>query len=327
MTARWRVLLTDRAWPDSSIEQTILGAVGAEIIEAPSTDEATLVELAADVDAIGTNWAQVTAKVIENSPRCQVISRFGTGLDNIAVDFATQRQIPVTNVPDYCVIEVAEHTLAMILAAARNIGHFHQRTKSGEYNLAAAPPMRRLSGQVLGLIGLGRIGAAVAERAQAFGLNVLAHTASGQSRLSDVQSASLEEVLRRSDYVSLHAPLTPATRGLIRLPQLRLMKPTAWIINTSRGPLIDPDDLWQALQENCISGAALDVFSPEPPDLSQPLYRDERVIVTPHAAFVSLESLQELRTRAARQIAAVLSGQQPENVVNLQGIQRDTPRG
>lgn len=317
MTARWRVLLTDRAWADFSLEKQILENVGAEILEAPATDEATLGRLAADCDAIGTNWAQVTEKVIEQCPHCQVISRFGIGLDNIAIDAATRRGIPVTNVPDYCVTEVADHTLALLLSAARNIGFFHLRTKAGEYDLGKAPPMRRLSGQILGLIGLGRIGAAVAERARAFGMQVLACTASGQSRLPEVQSASLEEVLRQSDFVSLHAPLNASSRGLIRLPQLRLMKPTAWILNTSRGPLIDTEDLWLALQEKAISGAALDVFSPEPPDLRHPLYQDERVIVSPHAAFVSEESLRDLRMRAAHQIADVLSGRTPENIVNL----------
>lgn len=316
MSARWRVLLTDRAWPDSSIEREVLKVVDAEVVEAPAADEETLARLAADVDAIGTNWANVTRKVIEHSPRCQVISRFGIGLDNIAVDVATQRGIPVTNVPDYCVTEVAEHTLALLLAAARNIGYFQLHTKAGEYKLQAAPPMRRLSGQTLGLIGLGRIGSAVAERARAFGMQVLAHTASGLSRDPGVQVTSLEHLLKTSDYVSLHAPATAATKDLIGLPQLQWMKPTAWIINTSRGALLNPDALWSALQQNLIAGAALDVFSPEPPDLSLPLYRDERVIVTPHAAFVSEESVSELRHRAAKQIAAVLSGQVPENVVN-----------
>jgi D-3-phosphoglycerate dehydrogenase len=319
MSARWRVLLTDRAWPDSSIEREILGAADAEVIEAPVTDEATLSKLAADADAIGTNWARVTAKVIELCTRCQVVSRFGIGLDNIAVDYATQRGIPVTNVPDYCVIEVAEHTLALLFAAARNIGYFQLHTKAGEYNLGSAPPMRRLQGQTLGLLGLGRIGAAVAERAMALGLKVLAHTASGQSHVPGVKAVELDELLCQSDYLSLHAPLTKTTRDLIRLPQLQMMKPTAWIINTSRGPLIDTADLQSALQQHLIAGAALDVFSPEPPDLTQALYRDERVIVTPHAAFVSEESLRDLRTRAARQIAAVLTGQTPENVVNAVG--------
>ena len=318
MAARWRVLLTDRAWPDFSIEREILEAIGAEVVEAPATDEATLAKLATKVDAIGTNWAQVTSRVIEASPNCRIVARFGIGLDNIAVDYATQHGIPVTNVPDYCVIEVAEHTLALLLAAARNIGYFQLRTKAGEYSLTTAPPMRRVSGQVLGLVGLGRIGAAVAERAAAFGMQVLAHTQSGLSRDPGVQMVSLEELLRTSDYVSLHAPLTATTRGMIGPSQFELMKPTAWIINTSRGPLIDTAALWNALQKKQIAGAALDVFSPEPPDLSEPLYCDERVIVTPHAAFVSQESLADLRRRAATQIAAALTGERPENVVNPQ---------
>ncbi len=318
MAARWRVLLTDRAWPDSSIERAILESIGAEIVEPPATDEATLAKLAATVDAIGTNWAQVTSRVIEACPKCKIVARFGIGLDNIAVDTATQQGIPVTNVPDYCVTEVAEHTLALLLAAARNVGFFQLRTKAGEYSLTSAPPMRRISGQTLGLVGLGRIGSAVAARAAAFGMQVLAHTSSGLSRDPGVQMVSLEELLRASDYVSLHAPLTPATRGMIGAPQLDMMRPTAWLINTSRGPLIDTAALWTALQKNQIAGAALDVFSPEPPDLSQPLYRDERVIVTPHAAFVSQESLSDLRHRTATQIAAALTGKRPENVVNPQ---------
>ncbi len=322
MAVRWRVLLTDRAWPDFSIEREILEAIGTEVVEAPTTDEATLAKLAATVDAIGTNWAQVTSRVIEACPNCKIVSRFGIGLDNIAVDYATQHGIPVTNVPDYCVIEVAEHTLALLLAAARNVAYFQLRTKAGEYSLTTAPPMRRLSGQVLGLVGLGRIGSAVAERAAAFGMQVLAHTQSGLSRDPGVQMVSLEELLRTSDYVSLHAPLTATTRGMIGLAQLEMMKPTAWIINTSRGPLIDTAALWNGLQKKQISGAALDVFSPEPPDLSEPLYRDERVIVTPHAAFVSQESLADLRRRAATQIAAALTGQRPENVVNPQVLSK-----
>lgn len=311
-----RVLLTDRAWPDFEIEQEILKHVGAEVVIPDATDEATLVRLAADVDAIGTNWAQVTANVIAASPRCRIISRFGIGLDNIAIDEATRRGILVTNVPDYCVLEVAEHTWGLILACVRNIGRFHQRTKAGEYDLSAAPTMRRLAGKTLGLIGLGRIGIEVAKRALAFGMKVMAHTTSGKSQLAEVAMTSLSELLHESDIVSLHAPLTKSTRDLINADQLRQMKPTAFLINTSRGPLINPQDLWSALQAEQIAGAALDVFSPEPPDLSDPLYCDERVIVTPHAAFVSEESLFELRTRAARQIADALEGKVPENIVN-----------
>lgn len=312
----FRVLITDRAWPDCQIEQDILREVDAEIVEAPSGDEATLVELARDVDAIGTCWAPVTEAVISASPRCRVISRFGIGLDNIHVPTATARKIPVTFVPDYCLAEVAEHTLALLFACARNIGFFHHRTKQGEYALQAAPTMHRITGRTLGLLGFGRIGQAVAERAVALGLNVIAHSRSGRSPLASVRMVDLPTLLRESDYLSLHLPLTAASRGIIRLPQLEQMRPGAFLINTSRGALVDPQDLWTALERNLIAGAALDVFEPEPPDLSLPLYRDERVIVTPHAAFLSAESLVELRTRAARNIADVLAGRRPEHIAN-----------
>lgn len=313
---RFRVLLTDRAWPDADIERAILADAGAELIEAPTGDDATLMALAAEVDAIATNWAKVTANVVQAAARCRVISRIGIGLDNIAVETATQRNIPVTNVPDYCVSEVADHALALLLACARGVAFHHHRTKQGEYNLQAGPPMRRLQGQVLGLVGLGHIGRNFAPKARALGLDVVAHTLSGSDHGTGCGMGTLDELIAMSDYISLHVPLTPATRGLFRLPQFERMKRTAYLINTSRGALLDNADLQTALQRDLLAGAALDVFDPEPPDLSLPLYRDERVIVTPHAAFVSQESLIELRTRVARQIADVLQGRRPAGVVN-----------
>ncbi|RPI91010.1 MAG: C-terminal binding protein, partial [Planctomycetaceae bacterium] len=253
---------------------------------------------------------------IESAPLCRVICRTGIGLDNIAVTTATARGIPVTNVPDYCVAEVADHALALLLAGARRIAFFHLRTKRAEYRLQAAPPPDRLAGKTLGLVGLGRIGSNLAVKARAFGISIVAHTPSGNDRGLGCPMVTLDELLERSDYVSLHAPACDATRHLIRLPQLERMRPTAWLINTSRGALVCEVDLWIALQRNLLAGAALDVFDPEPPDLSRPLFRDERVIVTPHAAFVSPESLIDLRRRVALQILDALQGRRPENVVN-----------
>ncbi|HVW00010.1 MAG TPA: C-terminal binding protein, partial [Planctomycetaceae bacterium] len=319
MSAGFRVLITDRAWPDCSIEREVLGPIGAEIVEAPPlADEDVLISLAADADAIGVCWAPVTARVIQASPRCRVISRFGVGLDNIAVDEATRRKIPVTYVPDYCVHEVADHTLALLLACARNIAWFHTRTKQGEYALGRAPAMRRLSGRVLGLVGLGRIGRAVALRARACGMHVIANTHSGRTDFAVGEIVSFEELLERSDFVSLHAPLTPYTRHLFRVPQFERMQRSAFLINTSRGALIETAALETALEQGLIAGAALDVYDPEPPDLSQPLYRHERLIATPHAAFYSVDAVVELRQRAARQIVDVLAGRRPEHVVNPQ---------
>lgn len=317
----FRVLLTDRAWPDSNIERQILSTIDAELIEAPAGDEATLCSLAGPVDAIMTNWAKVTPQVIRTATRCQVVCRLGIGLDNIAVDTATELRIPVTNIPDYCVMEVADHALALLLACARKITFFHHRTKQGEYRLQAGPAMHRLRGQVLGLVGLGRIAQNLIPKARALGLQVVAHTSSGNDHGTDVPMVSFDELLAQSDYISLHAPATPQSRGMFRLPQFARMRRGAYLINTSRGALIDEADLWTALQKNLIAGAALDVFEPEPPNLSQPLFRDERVIVTPHAAFVSEESLAELRTRVATQVVEVLSGRRPENVINPQVLE------
>jgi D-3-phosphoglycerate dehydrogenase len=311
-----RVLQTDRAWPDSSIEREILSPLGAELLEAPATDEATLAALARDADAVMTNWAQVTTAVIRGASRCRVISRTGIGLDNIDVATATALGIPVTNVPDYCVAEVADHALALLLACARQIGFFHLRTKQGEYRLQAAPPIPRLGGKVLGLIGLGRIGRALATRARALGMTIVAHTPSGNAQGVACRMVTLDELLELSDFVSLHAPLTGSTKHLLARPQFERMKRSACLINTARGGLVDHAALADALARNRIAGAALDVFEPEPPDLAAPLFRDERVIVTPHTAFVSEEALIELRTRAARQVRDVLEGHRPECVVN-----------
>jgi D-3-phosphoglycerate dehydrogenase len=316
MSSRYRVLLTDRPWPDSQLERELLARFDAELIDAPNGDEPTLVSLARDCDAIAVCWANVTANVIRAAPRCRVVSRVGVGLDNISVETATELGIPVTNVPDYCVPEVCDHTLALILACARKVAFYNQQAKSGVYELQAGAPLRRLTGQTLGLVGFGRIARAVFDKAQALGLEVIAHSRSNDDYGTGCRMTSLNELLAASDYISLHAPLSAETADMFAAAQFAAMKPTAYLINTSRGGLIDHTALWSALRQGQIAGAALDVFDPEPPDLSQPLYLDPRVIVTPHAAFLSEESLRELRTRAMSQVATVLRGKRPEHVVN-----------
>jgi D-3-phosphoglycerate dehydrogenase len=316
MTARFRVLLTDRAWPDCDIERDILSRVDAEIIEAPDGNESTLVELARDVDAIATCWANVTGDVIRAANGCQVVSRFGIGLDNIDVETASALGIPITYVPDYCVPEVSDHALALLLGLARKVAFYHQATKVGRYNLQAGPPMHRLAGRVLGLVGFGRIAQALRPKALALGLKVVAYSPSGNDYGTSCEMVSLEDLLALSDFISLHAPLSDQTSKMFGAAQFEAMQPTAYLVNTSRGGLIDHEALLDALQSGKLAGAALDVFDPEPPDLSQPLYCDERVIVTPHAGFLSAESLVELRTRTATQIAQALQGERPEQVVN-----------
>lgn len=314
--AEFRLLVTDRAWPDSSVERERLTDLGVEIIEAPDESEQTLVELAADADAIATCWAQVTERVVRAAVKCRIIARFGIGLDNIAVDVASELGIPVTNVPDYCIEEVADHTLALLLAAARKVAFFHKRTKAGEYRLGAGTPLYRLRGKTAGLIGLGRIGQALVPRLEACGLEVIAHTPSGNDHGTGVRMVSLDDLLAASDFVSLNCPLTSDNHHLINAKTLGVMRPGAVLINTARGGLIDHAALATALANDQLAGVALDVFDPEPPDLSDPLFHDERVIATPHASFLSVESLRELRERTAEQIAAVFRGHKPQNLVN-----------
>jgi D-3-phosphoglycerate dehydrogenase len=318
--ATHKILITDYAWPDLGIERRILAEIGGELVVADGSDAASLAALATEVDAIMTCWARVPEQVITAAPKCRIVARFGIGLDNIDVSCCTRRGIPVTNVPDYCLTEVAEHTLAMLLALARNVAVFHWDTKSGRYDRQAGGELRRIEGQTLGVVGLGRIGRTVASKAQALGLNVIAATRTRRDAPAAVEICKLEELLARSDFVSLHLPLSDETRHLIGADQFALMKPTAYLINTARGDLIDHRALAQALRENRLAGAALDVQSPEPPDLSQPPYDDPRVIVTPHAAFVSTESLELLRERTASQVRARLCGEVPPNIVNPEAL-------
>lgn len=313
--SKYRALYTDFPWADASVESEILAEVDCEIVVSPDNKEATLQRLAPGMDAILTCWAPVTARVIDAAARCRHIARTGIGLDNIDVKHATERGILVTNVPDYCIHEVAEHALALVFALARNIAGYHAATKAGQYDLVAGLPVERVSGKTLGIIGLGQIGKLLAAKAAAAGMRVIGTNRSG-TPVPGVERTSQDELLQQSDYVSVQAPLNPETRHLINRETLAQMKPTAFLINTSRGGLVDHAALAEALAAGRLAGAALDVQDPEPPDLSQPPYNDPRVIVTPHVAFVSSEATHELRTRVGRQAAAFLRGETPENVVN-----------
>lgn len=314
-----QILVTDIAWPDISIERRILGEIRAEPLLAPSGDEPTLVQAARGCSGVMTCWAKVTRAVIDACSGCRIVARFGIGLDNIDVAYCTSRQIPVTNVPDYCISEVADHTMALLLACARKVSYYDREIKSGKYALQTGYPLHRMGGQVMGIVGLGRIGRAVARRAAAFGMKVMACSRSlkPEDALSaGVEAVSMEALLSASDFVSLHLPLTSQTRRIIGPQALSLMKPSAFLINTARGGLVDHAALLDALNAQRLRGAALDVTDPEPLPLSHPLLKHPGVILTPHAAFSSRESVDELRSRTAWEVVRVLNGQRPENLVN-----------
>lgn len=316
---RLTVLITDYAWPTLDIEREILGAAGADLLVAETGVEEELIALAPQADAILTCWQRVTARVLDAATRCRTVGRYGIGLDNIAVEHATALGIPVTNVPDFCLEEVADHALALLLACARRIVPFARATHAGVWDLGAGRPIARLRGQTLGLIGYGGIGQTLAAKARGIGFAIMAYTprlAPGPLEPSGTATNDLGALLRASDYVSIHAPLTPETRGLMDAGALRQMKPTAYLINTSRGALIDEAALRTALTEGWIAGAALDVLAQEPPDPAHPLLALDNVIATPHAAFYSEASTADLARKAATQAAAVLRGETPPNLVN-----------
>lgn len=313
------VLVTDYAWESLDVERGVLAQAAAELVVAETGEEEELVALASEVDAILTCWNRVSAAVLEAAPHCQVVARYGVGLDNIDVARAGELGILVTNVPRFCEDEVAEHALALILALTRNVVRFARQTSGGDWNNAAFGSMRRLRGQVLGLIGYGSLGRALAGRARALGMDVAVFS---RTPLNDphadrvMLATSLDELLARCDVVSLHVPLTEATRGMIGARELALMKPGALLINTSRGAVVDADALAQAVSGGHLGGAGIDVMAAEPPPRDHPLLALDRVIVTPHAAFFSAESTLALQHGAAGAVTDVLVGRMPANLVN-----------
>lgn len=317
------VLVTDTAWPDLDVERGVLAEVDAELLVAEAGDEEELVALAPQVDAIMTCWQPVTAAVLEAAHRCLTVARYGVGLDNIDLDAASRLGIVVSNVPDFCTAEVADHTMALLLGHARHIVRFSASTAAGGWDNRAFGPMRRLAGQVLGLVGYGNVAKQVARRAQSFGYQVIVYSPSrvGRRPENDVRfCADLFELLRTADVVSLHLPLTPDTRHLIDAHALAEMKAGALLVNTSRGALVDEQALVEALEKGRIGGAALDVLDGEPPSASDPLLGSPSVIVTPHAAFDSLEAIAELQEKAARNVATVLRGDMPATTINGAGL-------
>jgi D-3-phosphoglycerate dehydrogenase len=246
--------------------------------------------------------------------RCRAIGRFGLGVDNIDVPAAAARGIVVTYVPDYCMQEVSDHAMALLLALARKVPFSNKLVQAGRWEMPAVAPLRRLEGQVLGLIGFGNIPRAVAPKARAFGLKVVAHDPYAPKEVftaAGVDSVSFDDLLARSDFISVHAPLLPATRGLVNATAFAKMKKGALIVNTARGPLIDEPALVAALDSGHLGGAALDVVTTEPLAKDSPLIGRDNVILTPHTAFYSVEALEELQTKCASDVARVLSGEKP----------------
>jgi D-3-phosphoglycerate dehydrogenase len=312
--ARFLIAVTDSPFPSLDPAKAALARVDPELRMAKSASAEDILAAARDADAILVTYAKLPGELLRQLTRCKAIGRFGLGVDNIDIPAAAALGISVTYVPDYCMQEVSDHAMALLLATARKVPLSNKLVQSGGWEVPPIVPIHRLSGRVLGLVGFGNIPRALAPKARAFGLRVVTHdpyVSPDVLSAAGVDGVSFDRLLEMSDFVSIHAPLMPATRGLFNADVFHKMKKGAVLINTARGPLVDEAALIAALDTGQLGGAALDVVTTEPLTKDSKLLGRDNVILTPHTAFYSVEALEELQTKCAADVARVLSGEQP----------------
>jgi D-3-phosphoglycerate dehydrogenase len=308
------IAVTDSPFPSLDPAKAALKRVDPELRMAKSASADDILAVARDADAVLVTYAKLPGDLLRELKRCKVIGRFGLGVDNIDIPAAASLGITVTYVPDYCMQEVSDHAMALLLSLVRKVPLSNKLVQSGRWEVPPVVPIHRLSGRVLGLVGFGNIPRTLAPKAKAFGLRVVTHdpyVAADVLAKAGVEAVGFDELLAMSDFVSVHAPLLPATRGLFNAEVFRKMKKGALLINTARGPLVDETALVAALDSGYLGGAALDVVTSEPLAKDSKLLGRDNVILTPHTAFYSVEALDELQTKCATDVARVLSGEPP----------------
>lgn len=319
------VVITDSDFGDAHIERKIIEGAGFTLVAAQCKSEDDVIDLARNANAVITQYAHVGARAINAFTRCSVVARYGTGVDIVDVDAATRRNILVTNVPnDWCEDEVADHAVALLLTVARKLRNYDRATRAGVWRWQSGQPIHRLRGRMLGLLSFGAIAREIATRAAGFGMRVIAHDpyiSPADIAAHHAASVSFDELIEQADYLVIQAPLTKDTHNLISDAQFRRMKPSAILINTARGPIVNDSALYRALKEGWIAGAGLDDIEEEPAKQrdwkpKNPLFSLDNVVITPHAAYYSEESIQTVRDFAAQEVVRVLSGQQPLSPVN-----------
>ena len=313
------IAVADFPFPNLDPARAVLSELNAELVMADEPTVNGILKVAAQADGLMVTYGQINADVIAGLEICKVIGRFGLGVDNIDIDAATKAGIAVVYVPDYCVDEVSDHAMAMLLNLARKVSFSNSLVQAGRWEMPAVTPLSRLRGRTLGLAGFGQIPRAVAPKAQAFGLKVIAFDPFIDKDVAadfDVELVDFETLLKSSDYVSIHVPMMPETESLFGADAFKQMKPDALLINTARGPLVDTNALAKALDAGEIGGVALDVLPVEPPPENSPLLGRDNVILSPHTAFYSVEALDELQTKTARGVVDVLTGQKPVYPIN-----------
>jgi D-3-phosphoglycerate dehydrogenase / 2-oxoglutarate reductase len=312
--ARFMIAVTDSPFPSLDPAKAALARLDFELRMAKSASADDILAVARDADAVLVTYAKLPGELLRQLTRCKAIGRFGLGVDNIDIPAAAALGISVNYVPDYCMHEVSDHAMALLLSLVRKVPLSNKLVQSGRWEVPPIVPIHRLGGQVLGLVGFGNIPRALAPKAKAFGLRVVAHDPYAPADVlanAGVEGVGFDQLLAMSDFVSIHAPLLPATRGLFNAEVFAKMKPGAFLINTARGPLVDEDALVAALDSGRLGGAALDVVTTEPMAKESKLLGRDNVILTPHTAFYSVEALEELQTKCATDVARVLSGEKP----------------
>jgi len=322
MEGRPKVVRVDTKIDRDAIKEELeeLAKINAELVLAECQTEDEIVEATKDADAVLTFFGQITRRVIESSPKLKVIVRYGIGYDTVDVDAATDNGVLVVNLPGFCLDEVADHTFGLLLACVRKVVYYNNQVKSGYWaSYGEMTPLHSFAGQTLGIIGCGTIGRAVARRAAGFNLKVLGtdpYVSKSVAREHGITLVSMPELLKESDFVSVHSLLGKETYHLVGEKEFRQMKPTAYFVNTSRGPVVDEAALIKALQEKWIAGAGIDVFEQEPVAPDNPLLKMDNVVVTPHNAGWSDAAGQRQRMWVGQETVRVLTGKWPKNWVN-----------
>ncbi|WP_422927846.1 C-terminal binding protein [Singulisphaera sp. PoT] len=315
-----KVAVTDASFPALDVERRILEEAGVDVVGGQCKTPETLIPLVADADAVIVQFAPITAEVIGSMSRARAIVRYGIGYDNVDLEAAKARGIPVCNVPDYCIDEVADHTLAFILATTRQVVPNTIKVRGGQWGIATPlDQMRALKHLNVGVVGFGRIGREVVARLLPFRGRVLVHdpvVPASEIEKAGALPVDLDRLLEESDVVTLHCPSTPKTRGMIGAEALARMKPGVILINVARGDLVDPTALTEALQSGHVSAAALDVFAPEPIPADHPILKMDNVILASHIASASVPAVRKLRETAANLALAAVRGEPLSNIVN-----------
>jgi len=324
---KFKVVITDADFKDFEIERKELEKVNANLTVCQCKSEDELIEATKDADGLIVQYANINRNVIKSLKKCKIISRYGIGVDTLDIQAATEHNICIANVQEYCLDEVSDHAVTLALTSIRKVVILNNAVKNGIWDFKIATPVFRLKNRKFGLLGFGNIARKVARKMQVFGFKVIAYDPYIPSSVMseyNVEKMELEELLRESDVISLHLPLNKHTKYIISEKELKLMKEEAFIINTSRGPLINENDLYHALKEKWIAGAGLDVLEEIPDNSGSKLFELDNLIITPHVAFYSEESLNDLKRIAALEVAQVLRGEAPTFLLNKEVLENNS---